>query len=692
MNEHNNVLYNEKKILLNRGDDFVNDSRQFEIAKLGQLAISTTDLELFMEEVVNLVHRSLGTEFVKILKLTDDQTKLKLIKGVGWKGGVVGNAYVMVDYTSQAGYTLINKQSVIVRNFKDETRFLAPQILVDHNIVSGISITIPGEEKPFGILGAHSTHEMNFTTDDVSFLHSVSYILSSFITHQEAYNKLREEEAKYRILMEYASDAIFIFDKAGTILDVNSKACEMTLYDKTDLLQKNITGLYRKKDLEKFPLKIEAVNTGKEIFIERKLVRKDGSTVYVEVGSTLLPNNTIQGIYRDITSRKENEKLMRNIQKMEALGRFSGGLAHDFNNYLTVISGYSDKLIQMAEEINFNDLVSDLERIKKTSEKASVLTKELLGFSRKEFDNAKVISVNLFIQDLQETILSFLGESITFKLQLHPTNLLVNINPDRLQQSLLNLIINAKDAINTTGKITISTSTYHLDKDYENYAFDAKPGDYVTLSVKDTGKGMSDAVKDHLFEPFYTTKKDRGTGLGLTTIYKFIQQFNGYIIVDSLEGKGTTITLFLKQYTGIIPSSETESICSKTKELASAKQSDEKQIKTLLLVEDNTDLRDLLEKILTKHDFTVLKASNGVEALELLRNSPLKIDFLLTDTVMPKMDGLELVNRLRKDGFDLKIILVSGYAPPESIMVDDITFLQKPFAIDDMIKVLNNLS
>ena len=681
-----NRLYNERKILLTALDDFIKDPRQFEIARLGQLALTSDNTESFMKEVVKVVQKSLEVDFVKILELSEDQTKLKLIIGVGWKPNIVGNAFVDVDYTSQAGYTLINKKPVVVPDFKFEKRFLAPQLLLDHNVISGMSITIPGKERPFGILGAHSSRPIEFTEADVSFLHSVSFILSSFIIQQKAIIKLREEETKYRTLMEYASDAIFIFDKEGNIIDANSKACEMSGYLKKELLKKNIKDLYKKKDLENIPLQLDEVIKGKQAFIERRLVKKDNSIMHVEVSPKLLPNSTIQGIYRDITTRKEKEELIRNIQKMEAISRFSGGLAHDFNNYLTVIIGYSDKLINSLENSKSEEIINDINQIKMTGEKASLLTKELLNFSRKKFYESEIISINDLVQDLDKSIVSFLGESIKLKYSLDGEIDFIKANPNQLQQSILNLVINAKDASRKSGTITIKTFNYSLHEPYTQYAFEATPGEYVAISVSDTGVGITDEIKSHLFEPFFTTKQEKGTGLGLASIYGFIREFDGFVTVKSEINEGTTFTLYLKSFYG------TNSIIKERKKHKKIQLTN--NIKTILLVEDNAELNELINKILTKKDFKVYSVNNGKDALNFFLSHKKDVDLLITDIIMPEMDGFELLKELHKKGIEKKTILISGYSikdPKSMNCTERIKFLQKPFSIEHLLQTINTL-
>ena len=341
------------------------DKRQIELARLQQIAISITDEKSFMNEVVNVVQKVLNADFVKILQFTEDQTKLKMIEGLGWKKGTNADILVDTNYLLQVINTLINKKPIIVEDFNEEKRFKIPELFQEYGIRSGISIIISGKRKPFGIIGAHSRQPNKFTEKDSSFLSSVSFILSSVLMQQEYIDYLKQEEEKYRILMEYASDAIVIFDQQGKILNVNTKACEMTKFSKEELLSKNIEHLFYEKNLYLVPIKFQEVLRGENVILERDLKTKDGTAIRIEISSNLLPNGTIQGIYRDITSRKETEELMSNIQKMEAIERVSASLAHDFNNYLRVINGYTEKLLLSFSNNNVDEIFQDLSQIKK---------------------------------------------------------------------------------------------------------------------------------------------------------------------------------------------------------------------------------------------------------------------------------------------------------------------------------------
>ena len=421
---------------LTKEHHYITDERQFDIAVLGQKAIASKNLLEFINEFLILVSVSLGTEYVKILKLTDDNKRLKLIYGIGWKKGTVGSAYVEVDYTSQAGYTLINKKPIIVEDFEKEDRFTPPPLLKDHDVLSGMSIAIPGLNGTFGILGVHSKRKIKFSVNDVNFFHSASHILSSKIVQQESLDILSNEEKKYRILMEYASDAILIADLDGKLLEVNAKACELTQYKKEELLGKNVSILYIPEELKENPLRIGQLPKGYNEIIERNIVRKDHSSVPVEISLTLLPNNSVQAIFRDISVRKETETYLRNFKKMEAISRLSGEIAHDFNNYLTIIHNDAEKILS-SDNIQNEEALKDAQNIKKTTEKASTLIKELLSFSRRKQFQKTMVDVNNIIKELKKSLISIIGEKIELQLDLQKNLRSIKLDSDQLQQSII---------------------------------------------------------------------------------------------------------------------------------------------------------------------------------------------------------------------------------------------------------------
>jgi PAS domain S-box-containing protein len=397
------------------------------------------------------------------------------------------------------------------------------------------------------------------------------------------------------------------------------------------------------------------------------------------------------GMNLDITERKlaelafhkSEEKLMQS-QKLESVGRLAGGIAHDFNNMLTAINGYSDLALR---KLSSNDpLRHYIEEIKKSGERSASLTQQLLAFSRKQVLNPKVIDVNNVIVETGSMLKRLIGEDIHFESMLSEDVQRIKVDVGQLSQVLMNLVVNARDAMPEGGSLTIETANVEFDERFSALHFEAKPGRYVMLAVSDTGIGMSEEVRKKIFEPFFSTKEvNKGTGLGLSTVYGIVKQSGGYIWVYSEPDKGSTFKVYFPQIEEEVkPIVERESH-------PTFKWGNE----TILLAEDEDMVRNLCRQVLESCGYKVVEAKNGVEALELFKNNQTKIDLLMTDIVMPKMGGRDLAENLQKLFPDLPVLFMSGY-PDDAVIrhgiIDaDMNYLQKPFTFNDLTKKVRDL-
>lgn len=349
-------------------------------------------------------------------------------------------------------------------------------------------------------------------------------------------------------------------------------------------------------------------------------------------------------------------------------------MAHDFNNLLTIIKGYSQlSLLELKEP---NPLKSNLEEILKATERASNLTRQLLAFSRRQILEPKVINLNHLIQDLHKMLNRVLGEDIELIYHLSPDLGKVKIDPGQIEQVILNLAVNAREAMPSGGKLTIETSNVDFHETSLQTHHEIIPGPYVMLALSDNGMGMSSEIQEHIFEPFFTTK-EKGTGLGLSTVYGIVKQSGGYIYVYSELGRGTTFKIYLPRV------EEKEDSCLLKSEFTLPIQGNE----TILVVEDEPALRELVVRILKDRGYQVFSASNGEEALRISREHPeKKIDLLLTDVVMPSMSGKQLSDRLKEVIPHLKTLFISGYTNNaivhHGVLIEGVEFLQKPFNPD----------
>ncbi|HEY1339642.1 MAG TPA: PAS domain S-box protein, partial [Bryobacteraceae bacterium] len=409
--------------------------------------------------------------------------------------------------------------------------------------------------------------------------------------------------------------------------------------------------------------------------VERKRKRKDGTLIDVSIYTAPLrdASGNITGtiaIDSDITQQNLLEEQFRQSQKLEAVGRLAGGVAHDFNNLLTVIIGYVEML--MADAKDSADLMDYAQEIKQAATRASALTAQLLAFSRRQISQPRILDLNEVVTHSTKLLRRVIGEDIEIITRLDPQLSHVKLDPIHIDQLLMNLVVNARDAMSGGGKLIIETANTTLDENYLGRHIGVKPGPYVMLAVSDTGAGMTQETKSRLFEPFFTTKEaGKGTGLGLSIVYGIVKQNGGDINVYSELGKGTSFKIYLPMAGAAAEAWKSE-----------APLGDLRGSETILLCEDETVIRRLVQSMLAKQGYTVLEAETPEKALEMARQ-PQAIDLLLTDLVMPKMSGFELAHAVREIRPEIKLLYMSGYTDQRITgtwtMAPDTPFLQKPF-------------
>jgi len=379
-------------------------------------------------------------------------------------------------------------------------------------------------------------------------------------------------------------------------------------------------------------------------------------------------------IAHDITDKSQLEAQLQQAQKMEAIGRLAGGVAHDFNNLLTTIIGYADLMLMgLAEDDPFRE---NLEQIKGGGKRSASLTRQLLAFSRKQILQPVVLDLNELIKGFVKMLERLIGEDVELETALVSGLRRVEADPGQMEQVIMNLVINARDAMPGGGKVIIETANADLDEDYAKaHDVSLQPGPYVMLAVSDTGTGMDEETRSLIFEPFFTTKEvGKGTGLGLSTVYGIVKQSGGYIWVYSKPGQGTTFKIYL-------PEVEGETVQRKKEQTST---DDLTGSETILIVEDNDMLRNLAREILQLQGYRILEAENGIEALRIGEEHGGKIHLMITDVVMPKMGGKEVADRLQPLHPQMKVIYMSGYTDNSiahhGILAPELNFLEKPFS------------
>jgi PAS domain S-box-containing protein len=514
---------------------------------------------------------------------------------------------------------------------------------------------------------------------------------------KRAEEALKESEGKYRHLVEESFDGIYIHN-GFNIIFANRQFQEMLGY-KADELEVMDHWLVFHPDYQDLTRqRAQARLRGEKVpppQYEIKLQRKDGSSCDAELNARriLLGNKpVIQVCVKDITQHKEAEREMkaleeqfRQSQKMEAIGGLAGGIAHDFNNLLTVIKGYAE--LSCLGLDRSDPLRGNIEEILKASERATNLTRQLLAFGRRQILEFKVINLNTLLKDLDKMLHRILGEDIDLVYHLAEDIGKVKTDPGQIEQVVLNLAVNARDAMPSGGKLTIQTSNVELDEAYARIHMGTSPGHYVMLSVSDSGAGMAPEVRERIFEPFFTTKeKGKGTGLGLSTVYGIVKQSGGNINVYSEPGLGTTFKIYL-------PRVEEEEDPLQWKNLDISLSTGNE---TILLTEDEQSVRELAARILRDRGYQIYEAPDGREALAIVQGHPeRKFHLLLTDVVMPGMSGKELADRLKLSIPDIKVLFISGYTDNaivhHGVLDKGVNFIQKPFTPDSLARKIREV-
>jgi PAS domain S-box-containing protein len=484
---------------------------------------------------------------------------------------------------------------------------------------------------------------------------------------------LRESEAAQRLLFDASPVPVIVFDRRTLrLVGANDAAAQLYGYDRDALLGVTVLDLCAPDEREGASRAL--LDAGRDEWRGAAThCRRDGSLLQVEVVAralTLAGEGVRMAVVTDVTSRVELEAQLRQSQKMEAVGRLAGGVAHDFNNILSVILGYADLSVDELEEGSV--LRANLEEIRTAGARASALTHQLLLFSRHQMVEQRVIDLNGLLANTERMLARLVGADVELVTRLAPGLGLVRADPGNLEQVFLNLVVNARDAMPTGGRLVIETRNVTLDEHYASAHLGAAVGPHIMVTVTDTGVGMGRATQSRIFEPFFTTKeRGKGTGLGLSTVFGILRQSGGSIWVQSAPGEGSTFTVFLPRVDGAPDALP-----------APAATGTLKGTETILLVEDEAQVREVAYAILRHAGYRVIEAGDGEEALRQSADHAGKIDLLLTDVVMPRMSGPELARRLGALRPGMAIVCMSGYTDEtvtrHGVPASGVSYLQKP--------------
>jgi PAS domain S-box-containing protein len=505
---------------------------------------------------------------------------------------------------------------------------------------------------------------------------------------RKAERALVETEVKYRTLVEQVAAVSYIAEVGvhGEWLYVSPQVEGIFGYTPDEWLT-NSGQWIRFVPPEDHPTILaaeEACVTAQRFQAEYRITRKDGKVIWVSDTAVVVPGSgkhpLMEGIILDITDRKLLENQLQQARRMEAVGRLAGGVAHDFNNLLTIIKGYIELALNRCQDQP--ELRGDIQHIEEASDRAVALVRQLLAFGRKQVLKPKVLDINTIVLNLDKLVRRLMSANIEMKTNVGKNLGAIKADPGQIEQVIMNLVVNARDAMPDGGRLLIETSNVDLDASYFRDPVAIKPGAYVLLAVSDTGVGMSADTVAHIFEPFYTTKESgRGTGLGLSTVYGIVKQSGGYIWANSELGKGSTFKVYLPRVDELAEAS------SATRTVQPA---DRKGRETILLVEDEPELRELARMVLSGRGYSVIEAGNPDDAERHAQNHGSDIQLLLTDVVMPGIGGRELARRITSRHPNIRVLYMSGYT--NNVIAEDgmleagLSFLQKPFTPQHLVQ------
>ncbi len=505
---------------------------------------------------------------------------------------------------------------------------------------------------------------------------------------------IEEEHKRLAMVIEQSTEAVMIADINGNLLYVNPAFEKNTGYSAKEVIGKNPrflkSGEHSKKFYEKLWNTILSGKTWNGIFKNR---RKDGSIFYES--AIILPIHNekgeiefFAGLKRDITQEKVLREQLSQAQKMEAIGTLTGGIAHDFNNILTVINGYADLLLRKSKDDSPNYKI--YKEIRAAGERSTKLIRQLLAFSRKQIYSPEIVNINTLITNLKKMLSRLISEDISIKLNLSPEISLIKADPGQIEQILINLVVNARDAIQESGKtekrIIISTKDVHIDRDFALLHGGKREGKFVKISVSDNGIGMDRETIKKIFDPFFTTKeKGKGTGLGLSTVYGIIKQNDGFIYVYSEKGKGTVFNIY---WPAVEEESKKDTEKDKVEEIKGGNE-------TILLIEDNREVLEFSKMGLSEYGYKIIGMNNPLKVIPFLKKEKPNIDLVISDVVMPGINGKDLIKKIKELYPEAKIIFTSGYTDDEvlNIKIKDksVNFINKPYTIRELALIVREV-
>jgi len=703
------------------------DRQRAALARFGELALRSDDLDMILTEACRLVREALGTDLAKVMELREDGETLLVRAGVGWKPGVVGRATASASDKTSEGHALKSGGPMISPDIATEARFSYPPFLIEHDVKAVANVVIVGSRgnPPFGLLQIDSREPRQFTDRDTAFLSAYANLIAAAVDRlrttgslRDREVRLRESETRLRSLIEgiphlvfrsrssgeriWGSpqwisftglseeeslglgwlDAIHPDDRAATMrawAEAEARgllSVEHRVYRAADRtyrwFQGRATPIRDKEDRI-----VEWIGTSTDIDDQvraREVLARSHEELEGQVAQrTAELRQAMSDLQAEMFQRARAEATLRQAQKMDAVGQLTGGIAHDFNNMLQGIGGSLEIARRRAGEGRAADVVRFIDTARKTVDRAAGLTRRLLAFARRQRLEPTLVDADALIAGMADLVRRTVGPAVRLELRLRDGRARVLCDPSELENVLLNLCINARDAMPDGGHLAIGTDDVHLSAIDVVGQDGAVPGDYVAISVSDTGKGMPSDVLERAFEPFFTTKPTgHGTGLGLSQVYGFVRQSDGFVRLESAAGQGTTVQLCLPQHVqrnvvegpGIVALRENQSN------------------RTVLLVDDESTVREAVAAHLRELGYHVLEAPDGPTALRLLEDDT-HIDILVTDMGLPNgMNGHQVAEAVCGRQPGVQRLFITGYSATELPAGSEV--IDKPFDLDTL--------
>ncbi|WP_428981028.1 ATP-binding protein [Lichenibacterium dinghuense] len=690
--------------------------RQQELAaEFANFSLATDDLDPILHEACRTAARGMECSLAKVLEYLPDEHSFVMRAGVGWRPGTVGHARLGSDLESPAGYAFQTGQPVLSNHLAAETRFRTPRLLVEHDVHRAFNVLVAVGGDRYGVLEVDSPDERDFTLSDTAFLETLAATLAQAIGRTRRMGELaraqrelkrlnaalqgdvRDRTRERDQLWALGEDLLVVAGYDDALLKANPYWTRLLGWSEDEIMSGGYTRLIHPDDLERVIGELTHMRTsGSTARYENRVVARDGSHRWVAWTLTPEPGGErMFGVGRDVTAAKAREEelakaheSLRQSQKMEAVGQLTGGLAHDFNNLLTGITGSLDLMRRRIVQGRIGELGRYVDLAMSSAERAAALTHRLLAFSRRQTLDAKPTEVGRLVAGMRDLIRRTIGPSVDLDIAIAPDAWTVLVDPNQLENALLNLCINARDAMPDGGRLTVETSNRRVDA-HGGLMRDIDAGSYLVLSVTDTGTGMPPEVVDRVFEPFFTTKPlGTGTGLGLSMIYGFTKQSGGQVRIHSQPGLGTTVTLYLPRHDG---------------ETAGPVKADEGPValpraedgETVLVVDDEPAVRLLVGEVLADLGYTAVEAADGAGGLRILQTD-MRIDLLVTDVGLPGgMNGRQVADAARVLRPGLKVLFITGYAETAAVsgthLDPGMAVMTKPFAMDDLANRIRDL-